>query len=499
LVRGYLEAKRDAIRAEGGDADRLLAGVRETPSGGDILAPLGPTSSSRAVGSPRVGLAILVSLFGTKNLMMRSCLALVFAGLLLAPSPASGTGSEPDAEEVTVCPWVACDHATIANAIAALPSGGNILVAYDLHTEAGIIVDRDVTISGQGMWYTTVQGATTHGGASQGVFHIVPGVTVTIRDMIIRHGNAVGYYGGGIFNHGNLTVRNCFIISNDADSGGGGIANRNPGVLQVVETVIGGNSATDGGGVFDDSAGVAALVSCTVSGNEATGDGGGLLAAGASLNLYNSTISGNRADGGGGGLAVRASATAAMASCTVTDNTANYDGATVGGDTGGGVLVTTGNLSLVNTIVAGNVAIGSPIGNECAGQTITSTGHNLYGEEPNVCPNGTGDQNLVSGTDVIAQVMGLLAYRGGSTPVHPLRTASPAIDAANETYCMIPGIDGEDQRGEARGWDADGTPDSPAVGDCDIGAFEMVATDPLFFDRFESGNTLAWSAAFGGP
>lgn len=38
VTRGYIEAKRDDIRAEGMDPERLLAGVRETRWGGDILA-----------------------------------------------------------------------------------------------------------------------------------------------------------------------------------------------------------------------------------------------------------------------------------------------------------------------------------------------------------------------------------------------------------------------------------------------------------------------------
>lgn len=38
VVRGYLEAKREAMRAEGMDPDSLLDDVRETRWGGDILA-----------------------------------------------------------------------------------------------------------------------------------------------------------------------------------------------------------------------------------------------------------------------------------------------------------------------------------------------------------------------------------------------------------------------------------------------------------------------------
>jgi GMP synthase (glutamine-hydrolysing) len=37
VTRGYIVAKRDDMRAEGMDPDRLLAGVRDTPWGGEIL------------------------------------------------------------------------------------------------------------------------------------------------------------------------------------------------------------------------------------------------------------------------------------------------------------------------------------------------------------------------------------------------------------------------------------------------------------------------------
>jgi len=41
VIRGYIGAKRDAMREEGMDPDRQLAGVRETRWGGDILARFG--------------------------------------------------------------------------------------------------------------------------------------------------------------------------------------------------------------------------------------------------------------------------------------------------------------------------------------------------------------------------------------------------------------------------------------------------------------------------
>jgi GMP synthase (glutamine-hydrolysing) len=53
VTRGYIEAKRDDMRHEGLDWERLLAGVRETPWGGEILARFGQlTDENAAAASP---------------------------------------------------------------------------------------------------------------------------------------------------------------------------------------------------------------------------------------------------------------------------------------------------------------------------------------------------------------------------------------------------------------------------------------------------------------
>jgi GMP synthase (glutamine-hydrolysing) len=48
VTRGYIEAKRDDMSAEGMDPDRQLAGVRETRWGGDILARFAASNEGRA-------------------------------------------------------------------------------------------------------------------------------------------------------------------------------------------------------------------------------------------------------------------------------------------------------------------------------------------------------------------------------------------------------------------------------------------------------------------
>ena len=60
------------------------------------------------------------------------------------------------------------------------------------HTEAGITVSKNLTIQGLGVGSTTVQAAASEGTASNRVFAISAGTTVTIQDMTIRYGRVTG-------------------------------------------------------------------------------------------------------------------------------------------------------------------------------------------------------------------------------------------------------------------------------------------------------------------
>ena len=85
----------------------------------------------------------------------------------------------------TVCAS-GCDFTTIAAAIVAASAGDTISVLDAVHTEAGIVIDRDLTIQGQGAALTIVQADVTPGTATDRVFKVNSGVTATIKDMTIR-------------------------------------------------------------------------------------------------------------------------------------------------------------------------------------------------------------------------------------------------------------------------------------------------------------------------
>src|SRR5262249_43549521 len=123
-----------------------------------------------------------------------------------------------------------------------------------------VVINRDVTIRGEGQESTIVDGGGNGGGFEIG------SDTVTIKGMTIQHGNGLGPSDGGILNHGTLAVQNSMIDSNFANSEGGGIAN--------FDTLIVQNS--------------------TISNNTAFFIGGGIANFG-TLIVQNSTISNNTA------------------------------------------------------------------------------------------------------------------------------------------------------------------------------------------------------------
>jgi len=250
----------------------------------------------------------------------------------------------------------------------------------------------------------------------------VDGGTVELRNITVANGKGpscdpdvpfcFGGDGGGIFNNGDLILKNTTITNSSAGDGtsgggnGGGIANQF-GTVTLINSTISGNST---GRIIGQ---LPTILS---------GRGGGISNWAGEVMLFNSTITNNSASTGNGG----------------------------------GIENSAGSVSLVNSILADQLS-----GEDCLGQLV-SAGHNLDSDgtcnltQPNDLPN----------TD---PVLGPLADNGGPTETHALLRGSPAIDAG-EVVCTDP--DGAplttDQRGEPRPVDGNGD----SITACDIGAFE---------------------------
>jgi TolB protein len=388
-------------------------------------------------------------------------------GTPIPPTPTPlGPTPTPQPATHTVCAQ-GCDYTTLQDAIddVAVDAGAVIQVMDPMHTEAGVVVNKDVTIRGLGAGETTVQGHEESAKeAPERVFLVERGRNVVLADMTIRHGkpSVSDEHGGGIKNSGTLTVRDCTVRYNVADGGGGLV---NYGTLTLVNSTVSNNTAEGvarppgiwcgGGGGIKCGKGTLTVINSTISGNRAgireRGWGGGVhVGCGCEAEFVNSTISGNKSVSDSGGVRVRG--TLKLVNCTITDNTAKGEG---------GGLYVVGQLDYMNSIMANNRGKGG----DCV--VDSSYGFTFQGEGS----TGMSSRSLVGSGNCPADlsadpVLGPLADNGGPTLTHALLPGSPAIDAIAAAGCSL----AIDQRGAPR----------PAVRTsvdtpCDIGAFELEA------------------------
>jgi CSLREA domain-containing protein len=238
-----------------------------------------------------------------------------------------------------------------------------------------------------------------------------------VSGVTIRRGSATGAFpansGGGIFVAG--------------------------GTLALVNSHVRDNTATgSGGGIYLGSGANLAMVGSTVVGNSASGgSGGGIQSASEGfIGAVNSTISGNVAGDGFGGISTGNGFGVAFLNVTLANNS---------GASGSGIA-TPDNVSLRNTIIAGNS------GAQCAiSGAVTS--NNTLSTDTSCGLAGVGDMQGVN------PGLGPLANNGGPTDTRAIGPTSPATNRGGA------GCQTTDQRGVAR----------PQGGACDIGAYEYRA------------------------
>jgi predicted outer membrane repeat protein len=277
---------------------------------------------------------------------------------------------------------------------------------------------------------------------------------VTVIDCTFTNNTATqgdssnGGPGGAIANAlGSLAVTDSTFANNTAllgtsFSGGRGGAIANSGSLVVSGSTFYGNSATggsfsggSGGALFTGGPGAAGTATATITnstffGNSADGNGGAIAAAGGTLVINNSTIAGNQA-----------------------------------GDTGhgGGILVgatgfTSANVTLYDTIVAGNQH--GTVGDDISGSVNPATSiFNLIGDGTGgSLVNGIGGNLVGTASSPIDPMLSPLQDNGGPTWTMALLPGSPAVDSGDND-----GVPATDQRGFPR----------IVGGTVDIGAFEV--------------------------
>lgn len=421
-------------------------------------------------------------------------LLVLLAACTQTPAPAAPQAEEQptlsaQASTATICVIGGTCHPSLQAAINAANAGDTIEMGAGIDTEAGIVITKNLTIQGQSASQSIVQAASSPSTATNRVFVVNGGVTVTLKDLTIRHGYIDGQ-GGGILNNGSLTLRRVTVSQNGTRDGrdnlncnrnscsvgngsdGGGIYNN--GGLTVLYSTISDNFTGRGGNLVRTAA-------CTPDGfcddrGRNGGDGGGVKNdTNRTLIMSNSTLSGNSAGAGGtcsgpgcersgfggsGGGLYAVLQFSHLNNVTITNNRSN-DGGGINHDGRASASIVT----LKNSLVVGNFNLsGQP--SDCitsGGVGIVSEGYNLVGNGTGCPAGGTGDLTTSNVSSVLNTT---LADNGGPTFTHALVANSAAINAGNPatpgsggTACVL-----ADQRAFVR-------PDR-----CDIGAFELGGT-----------------------
>ena len=195
------------------------------------------------------------------------------------------------------------DYTTIEAAISAASSGDIINVAGGEFTENELVVDRNLTIIGQGSANTFIQAAATYNTATHRVFHINSGISATIKNATVRYGRyELMGTAAGIWNeNGNLTLQNVDLSYNVFGNWGNGGGINSSGILVIDNCTIHHNIASWGAGILTSN--TATITNSTITANSANNInnpakpysanyGGGIYLQG-SLTLTNSTISKN--------------------------------------------------------------------------------------------------------------------------------------------------------------------------------------------------------------
>ena len=291
----------------------------------------------------------------------------------------------------------------------------------------------------------TIRGGGPSAGAGGGLYNA--GTVAIMKSSIFGE---TSFSGGGIQNQGTMTITNSGVSGvSGLGSSGGGI--NNSGNLIISNSDIGG-SVIDGAAGGISNVGTLLVSNSTISGF-AGASGAIASGGGATLSLKNSTVAGSRAHhGGSAGISIFGGQ-ATILNSTIADNESSPLDPRFAV---GGIQVTSGTLTLQNTILARNsvLAPGPPglpsTPSDCSG-IINSLGNNLIGDPTgciiNLQPTDvTGDSGLDAFVDLGVPGTGHI----------PLMAGSPAIDAGNPDACPA-----TDQLGLAR------------VGNCDIGAIEF--------------------------
>lgn len=231
----------------------------------------------------------------------------------------------------------------IGKAINIANSGDTLYLSAGNYYEHDLTISKSLTISGPS---TNSTPKVVIDAQKQGrIFNIASGNTLNLKYAIIQNGYVAGLnaYGGALRNNGKLTIKNCQILQNTANMGGGGIVNS--GTCIVTDSVIYYNTAENDGGGGIYNSGTCKIYGSNIYINEASGGTGGGIRNFGTCTINDSHIFGNSGDAGGG---INNSGKCAVIDSIITNNTA-------ASNSGGGIR-NMGTFTMTGSTLYGNSA-----------------------------------------------------------------------------------------------------------------------------------------------
>lgn len=237
-------------------------------------------------------------------------------------------------------------------------------------TTAELSISQSITISASPQMVTVMRSSQTE----FRIFHVMPGHSVEIDGLTISGGHITGDNGGGILNdNSTLTVAHCMVWANaivNASSGnnfGGGI--HNSGTMTLNQVIVNNNNASfcgcgngvpSGGGI--SNTGTMIIIAGTVQSNAGGAfwlwSGGGIYNSNTGMMTITGSMIVNNQTGNPGHFGAYGGGIVNYGTLTIQDSTISGNtalGGDIQGGEGGGI--SGNNITITNSTITGNSAL----------------------------------------------------------------------------------------------------------------------------------------------
>jgi uncharacterized repeat protein (TIGR01451 family) len=247
----------------------------------------------------------------------------------------------------------------------------------------------------------------------------------TVSDSSFTTNMAVRLGGALFVRDGLVRFTNCDFNNNGAGDNGGAI-HLEAGELRFTDSAIHSNNATVSGGGIASLGGTLVLKRTDVYLNNAP-TGGGLSLPGGIITIANSRIYANTAAADGGAFMIGANATTALVSIV---NSLVYDNVAMGGVGGAVHVVGDGRPTIINSTLHANTALTGAGGIEAASGITRVVNTILWQNETNAVINEAAQARATGGSLSIGHscIEGLGMPASGNIGDDPLFTDAPAKD-----------------------------------------------------------------------